>query len=98
MSGLCGKHKKAEQALGRSLRSLFEQLAWRTLPAAVPTVDFHFNHPINVQIMKYTVDYVGMHRDALCRHQRLHIRLQALQSRLRSSAQGLLHLLCALVR
>ena len=24
-----GKHKKVEQALGRSLRNLFEQLAWR---------------------------------------------------------------------
>ena len=29
------KHKKVEQALGRSLRNLFEQLAWRTSPAAV---------------------------------------------------------------
>ena len=24
-----GKHKKVEQALGRSLRNLYEQLAWR---------------------------------------------------------------------
>ena len=30
-----GKHKKVEQALGLSLRNLFEQLAWRTSPAAV---------------------------------------------------------------
>ena len=29
------KHKKIKQALGRSLRNLFEQLAWRTSPAAV---------------------------------------------------------------
>ena len=43
------KHKKAAQALGRSLRSLFEQLAWRTLPAALPTVYFHFDHPVNIQ-------------------------------------------------
>ena len=32
-----GKHKKVEQALGLSLRNLFEQLAWRTSPAAVRT-------------------------------------------------------------
>ena len=31
------KHKKAEQALGRSLRNLFEKQALRTLPAAVRT-------------------------------------------------------------
>ena len=30
-----GKHKKVEQALGLSLRNLFEQLAWRIPPAAV---------------------------------------------------------------
>ena len=30
-----GKHQKVEQALGLSLRNLFEQLAWRTSPAAV---------------------------------------------------------------
>ena len=30
-----GKHKKVEQALERSLHNLFEQLAWRTSPAAV---------------------------------------------------------------
>ena len=30
-----GKHKKVAQALGRSLRNLFEQLAWRTSPAAL---------------------------------------------------------------
>ena len=29
------KHKKAPQALGRSLQSFFEQLAWRTSPAVV---------------------------------------------------------------
>ena len=29
------KHKKVEQSHGRSLRKLFEQLAWRTSPAAV---------------------------------------------------------------
>ena len=29
------KHKKVKQALGVSLRNLFEQLAWRTSPAAV---------------------------------------------------------------
>ena len=28
-------HKKVKQALGLSLRNLFEQLAWRTSPAAV---------------------------------------------------------------
>ena len=32
-----GKHKKVEQALGLSMRNLFEQLAWRTSPAAVRT-------------------------------------------------------------
>ena len=67
------KYKKAEQALWRSLRSLFEQLAWRTLPAA----------------LRLCLIYVVM-----CRHQRLRILMQALQSRPRSSAQGLLRPLC----
>ena len=30
-----GKHKKVEQALGLSLRNLFEQQAWRNSPAAM---------------------------------------------------------------
>ena len=30
-----GKYKKVEQAIGLSLRNLFEQLAWRISPAAM---------------------------------------------------------------
>ena len=51
------KHKKVEQALGRSLRNLFEQLAWRTSPAAVLQVDI-VRHLVLIPIDRLLVQHL----------------------------------------
>ena len=77
---IADKHKKAVQALGHSLRSLFEQLARRI-------------RQLRCLFRNIWSEFSDMWR--LFGHQRWQIRQPALLSKLRSSAQGLLRLLSA---